>query len=126
MRMRVDFPRGALGGHGSGVIERFAEEAVAVLLETGPGQGEKCLLGAARAILPQWRAELTDEERGVLGMEPGDACEAYCRVRIPQDDPGAAGFDFSRFIVVCPRTGLALEKEGEGQPLVPFRSAAGR
>jgi len=80
MRMRVDFPRGALGG----------------------------------------------QERGVLGMKPGDACEAYCRVRIPQDDPGAAGFDFSRLIVVCPRTGLALEKEGEGQPLVPFRSAAGR
>ncbi len=122
--MHIDFPAGHPDGLSSCTLERFAGNAVGVLLEDDADPETKFLLGTARYILPGWHAEPDECERSAMGMAEEDACVAYCRVCIPSDAPGAPGFDFNRLIMVCPRTGLAVEKELSGQPVVPFAEAS--
>ncbi len=123
--MHIEFPAGTAEGVEAGSIERFAAGAAGVLFEADPGRREKWLLGAAGVILPHWKVSLEESERRILGVEQDGRCEVFCRASIPAENPSGAGFDFNRLILVCPQTGLALEKELSGQPFIPFCEACG-
>ncbi len=122
--MHIDFPAGTSEGMRSCTMERFAENAFGVLLEDDGDERKKFLRGAARTSLPGRHAYAVSDERSLMKMSEDDGSEAYCRVHIPVDDPGAPVFDFNRLIMVCPRTRLAVEKKLSGQPRILFTEAS--
>ena len=102
---------------------RFSEHAASVLLVCR-ARPEVCLiLGDVRAAFPDRCTCPSVEECRTLGLTAegqDDDVLVLCRMIIPADDPLSAGFDMSRLVLAAPSTGLGLEVERPGFPLIPL------
>ena len=102
---------------------RFSELAASVLLVCR-ARPEVCLiLGDVRAAFPDRCTCPSVEECRTLGLTAegqDDDVLVLCRMIIPADDPLSAGFDMSRLVLAAPSTGLGLEVERPGFPLIPL------
>ena len=117
----------ALGNARSCRLRSLAPEASAVLLASLEADCPPLLLGRPRRIAPDIAPGVTPEERTRLGLPPEggeDGVEVFCLMRIPDDDPLSAGFDFSHLVLTAPSTGRALEVARPGGVLVPLRPAS--
>ena len=114
----------ALGNARSCRLRSLAPEASAVLLTSLEADCPPLLLGRPRCIAPDFVPGVAPEERTMLGLPPEggeEGVEVFCRMLIPEDDPLAAGFDFSHLVLTAPSTGKALEVERPGARLVAMR-----
>ena len=102
---------------------RFSEHAASVLLVCR-ARPECCLiLGDVRAAFPDRCIRPSVEECRTLGLtDEGQDSDilVFCRMIIPAEDPLSAGFDMSRLVLTAPSTGLGLEVERPGFPLMPL------
>ncbi len=119
----------ALGNARSCRLRSLVPEASAVLLTSLEGACPPLLLGRPRHIDPDFLPEVSPSERKALGLLPeggGDDVEVFCRMRIPDDDPLSAGFDFSHLVLTAPSTGMALEVARPGGRLAALRKKPGK
>lgn len=125
----VTFAEGvaALGGARRCRLRILTSGATAVLLRSLEDDQASLLLGRVEQVSPDTVFEMTAGERAALGLPPdgGRVC-VFCRMTIPHEDPLSAGFDLSRLVLTAPDTGLALETERPGLPLVPIQQSTSK
>ncbi|WP_446423692.1 hypothetical protein [Mailhella sp.] len=114
-----------LGGVSACRLFRLDPESSVFILQSAENGGERLLLGDVRRLGPEALPVLSPEELAALGCEPElsglpDDVAVLCRVRIPHEKPQDAGFDLGRLVVVNMASGLALETERPGAPLLPL------
>ena len=122
MRVRIEFLEGmaALDGACACILERFAEDALCVVLESGDCPDARLLLGDVSRVIPDFRIALDDASRNSLGVGQGSACAIYCRLRIPQERPQTVGFDLDHLVLINFDACRGMELDREGQGVIPF------
>ena len=122
MRAGIEFPSGMAGLRGvrSCVLERFDENALCVTLESAEDPEACLLLGDVARLIPGRGVEPAEEEIRQLGGWQDGECGVFCRMGIPRGDPGAAGFDTDRLVLVNFLTGLGMERDRPWLGFVPF------
>ena len=122
MRARIEFPAGMAGLDGTRacVLERFAEDALCVTLESEADPDACLLLGDVSRVAPGALIEPgAGDVRQLGGWQDGE-CGIFCRLGIPGGDPSAAGFDTDRLVLVNFRTGRGMEMERRVRGMIPF------
>ena len=128
MRAGIEFPSGmaGLGGVRSCVLERFDENALCVTLESAEDPESCLLLGDVARLIPDRGVELVDEDIRNLGGWQEGGCGVFCRMGIPRGDPGGAGFDTDRLVLVNFLTGLGMERDRPWLGSIPFSALTER
>ena len=128
MRARIECPSGmdGLGGTHACVLERFDDKALCVTLESADDPGSCLLLGDVTRVAPGTRVELEEEDSRQIDGWQEEGCGVFCRLGIPRGEPGAAGFDTDRLVLVNFRSGLGMERERPWMGVVPFSALKAR